>query len=293
MLDWEVIIVDDGSYPAVKLPINRLASKTPIRLLRNMTARGGPAAKQAGAAAATGELIAFLDDDDLYAPTYLARAVETLTKHPELDMVFMGVHWFGGNAQWGSNAYRTGMQKTLEEAHGEHFEPNLIMFDNALLVKALLNRVPMAFQRPVVRRFAFEKVGGYRDGCLLWDCDWAIRAALDLRTALVDEPLYMQRAENQGYSSKPERQLEQLRSSVEIRRYLIVQSRLRPGWAPWRRAFRKALAQASLDLAYYCYCMGDRSVAWMALRDSVMAWPRLSHLKFSARLLMPGVKTYK
>lgn len=284
--DWELIIVDDGSTPPVERA-SAWAQDERIRLVRQAPPRGGPAAKNAGVQAATGSVLAFLDDDDKYAPTYLERALNTLNSLPELDLVFMGVHWFGANAQWGENAYHEGMSKTLAEAHTLHAEDHLMRFSENLL-SALLNRVPMAFQRPVVRRTAFERVGGYRENCLLWDCDWAIRAALDLRTALLDEPLYMQRAENQGYSSKRDRELEHVLSGVEIREYLLAQSKQRAAWSRSQRLFTESLARALFHLAHFHYRKGNRSQALAALSRSAVIRPSLAHLKFLGRLILPA-----
>lgn len=283
---WELIVVDDGSTPPVERDPT-WAQDERIRLIRQSPPRGGAAAKNTGGQAASGTVLAFLDDDDKYAPTYLERALSVLDSQPDMDMVFMGVNWFGADAQREGNAYREAMSKTLAEAHAHHAEGHLMRFGETLL-NALLNRVPMAFQRPFVRRTAFKQVGGYRENCLLWDCDWAIRAALDLRTALLDEPLYMQRAENQGYSSKHERELEHLLSGLEIREYLLAQSKQRPAWSRWQRHFTESMARVLFNLAYYHYRKGNRSQALLALSRSAVIRPRLAHLKFLGRLILPA-----
>ncbi len=78
---FEVIVVDDGSREPYESVIERYAGKLPVRLLRREG--GGPGqARNAGAAAARGRLLAFTDDDCAPAPGWLARLGETLRRHP-------------------------------------------------------------------------------------------------------------------------------------------------------------------------------------------------------------------
>lgn len=75
--DFELIIVDDGSPEPV-----RVTEDTRIRLLR-IESNGGPArARNLGVEASTGEILAFLDDDDVWVPERLSFAVEGLKRAP-------------------------------------------------------------------------------------------------------------------------------------------------------------------------------------------------------------------
>ncbi|MDX1250973.1 MAG: glycosyltransferase family 2 protein [Gammaproteobacteria bacterium] len=272
--DWEAIVVDDASQPPVSPGFTADDRAAKIRVLRHDPSKGGPAAKNTGAMASQGEILTFLDDDDLYTPTYLERALDVLDRYPDIQVVFMGVAWFGTNAAWSENAYRGAMQKTLEEARGTEIEPEVLFFGEPLIA-ALLNRVPMAFQRPVVRRQAFEKIGGYRDGCLLWDCDWAIRAAMETPTALITEGLYEQRAGNQGFSSKKDRRLEHMLSGVEIKEYLLAKTLAdHAGSAERLTLFRQSAADSWFDLAYHHMNEG-------ALAASLTAWKTSQRHAFS------------
>ncbi len=69
---FEVVIVDDGS--AATAPRALLAGRrdAPVRLIRHDVARGVAQARNRGADEARGEWVAFLDDDDLWAPEKLA-----------------------------------------------------------------------------------------------------------------------------------------------------------------------------------------------------------------------------
>lgn len=280
VIDREVIIVDDASVPPVSLTNPRL------RIISHDIPHGGAAAKNNGIRHASGKVIAFLDDDDLYTPQYLERALEVLDHHPELDVVFMGVSWFGAAAAWGQKNYDLAMSKCLAEADGKAITKDLIVFDDKL-VNALLNSVPMAFQRPVVRTDALARIGMYRPDCLLWDCEWAISAALNARTALITEGLYLQRADGTGFSSKSSRILEHMNSGIEIKDRLLRQAKgaRNTKFAP---LFRRAAAKAWFNLAWYYYQRGNRSQAMLALFRSMSRQFMSSQLRLLAKLALPN-----
>jgi glycosyltransferase involved in cell wall biosynthesis len=70
-VDLEVIIVDDGSRDDTAKVV-RSARDRRVQLIRHDRATGVSAARNSGVEAARGKWIAFLDDDDLWAPTKLA-----------------------------------------------------------------------------------------------------------------------------------------------------------------------------------------------------------------------------
>jgi glycosyltransferase involved in cell wall biosynthesis len=75
---FEVIVVDDGSTDDGAA----IAEACGATVLRQQQ-RGAGAARNAGVNVARGELLAFLDQDDLWLPSKLRRQVETLEAHPE------------------------------------------------------------------------------------------------------------------------------------------------------------------------------------------------------------------
>jgi glycosyltransferase involved in cell wall biosynthesis len=82
----EVIVVDDGSTDeTAKLLRRRYGSR--IHLLSLPERRGAGAARNAGVRLATGELLAFLDDDDLWLPGKLDGELRVLQQFPEAEAI--------------------------------------------------------------------------------------------------------------------------------------------------------------------------------------------------------------
>jgi glycosyltransferase involved in cell wall biosynthesis len=83
--DVEVIVADDGSTDRTAEVVGRLGAR--VRLVSQANA-GHAAARNLGLAHARGELIAFLDADDLWHPAKLERQVALLDAQPEVSMCF-------------------------------------------------------------------------------------------------------------------------------------------------------------------------------------------------------------
>jgi glycosyltransferase involved in cell wall biosynthesis len=280
--NWEAIIVDDASSPPAIAP-----DDPRIRIVRHDSVKGGAACKNTGTALARAKVIAFLDDDDLYTPDYLERALGIFDRNLDVDVIFMGVSWFGNAADYGQRSNDAAMQKVLTDAKGTTIEKGVIRFSDTL-IDALLKSVPMGFQRPVVRSTALERIGPYRPDCLLWDCDWAISAALNAHTAHFEVGVYLQRADGQGYSSREDRRIEQMKSDIKTKERFLqdsLQGRYPRDLAP---KFRHAASKAWFDLAWNYYQRQERGKAWDALWRSELRQFRLANLKLLPRLLWPG-----
>jgi len=71
-VDLEIIVIDDGS-PVNVSEIVATFGDARIRVIRHDRPSGVSTARNRGADAATGDWLAFCDDDDLWAPDKLAR----------------------------------------------------------------------------------------------------------------------------------------------------------------------------------------------------------------------------
>jgi hypothetical protein len=91
--DYEIVVVNDGSpdTPALEAALAPFRDRLHYIVQHN---RGLSGARNAGIAAARGELVALLDSDDVWEPDYLACQVQTLTSRG-LDVVYPNAINFG------------------------------------------------------------------------------------------------------------------------------------------------------------------------------------------------------
>jgi len=84
----EVIVVDDGSTDDTPAVLERFAGRVRVHRQAN---RGLSAARNVGLELASGRYIAFLDADDVIAPTKLASQAAVLDADPEVGWVYCDV----------------------------------------------------------------------------------------------------------------------------------------------------------------------------------------------------------
>src|SRR2546423_12247041 len=81
----EVIVVDDGSKDNTRAQLEAYGDRIRAFFRPN---GGASAARNYGMRMATGEGIAFLDDDDVWAATKSQRPMELATRNPELGQLY-------------------------------------------------------------------------------------------------------------------------------------------------------------------------------------------------------------
>jgi len=89
----EIIVVDDASTDGTKDFVTGLANPA-VRYIRHDTNRGGSAARNTGIRAATGDYIAFLDDDDEWEPDKTEAQLKMLQNH-DVVLCTSNEHRFG------------------------------------------------------------------------------------------------------------------------------------------------------------------------------------------------------
>ncbi|NNC81688.1 MAG: glycosyltransferase family 2 protein [Acidimicrobiales bacterium] len=85
----ETCVVFDQTEPDMSLEV--ADGNRPVRVLRNERQPGLQGARNTGLLNTNGELVAFCDDDDVWAPSKIRRQVELLSGNPDVHFVGSGV----------------------------------------------------------------------------------------------------------------------------------------------------------------------------------------------------------
>ncbi len=146
--NWEVIVVDDkGPDDGMVASVRRFAEQHPthrVELVLHDSNRGVSAARNTGIAASRGELIAFLDPDDLWFSDHLAQAHQQFIRRPEIDVSSGPVEVFKDGPD------QANVRIAGHEAWRPRFFPATLALHNFIQPSAT-----------VVRKSALDRVGGF------------------------------------------------------------------------------------------------------------------------------------
>lgn len=147
----EIVCVDDGSKDATLEVLASLGNRIKVLAQKN---QGACRARNAGLAASSGELVAFLDCDDLWEPAKAEKAVAAFRAHPAAALVYH-------HALWIDERGRVVGPRRLPAL------PSGRIFDQLILSDFIRNSTPM------LRRAALEQVGGW-DEAIFTTADWEL-----------------------------------------------------------------------------------------------------------------------
>lgn len=114
--DWELLIIDDGSTDGLHERILPLVMQNQaVRYFKHAN-RKLSASRNIGIQAALGEFITFIDSDDEYHPNHLARRIDYMRAHLEVDVVYGGVELIGPpHTHYVDDAFNPGHKIHLSE----------------------------------------------------------------------------------------------------------------------------------------------------------------------------------
>ena len=179
---WELLLVDDGSTDASGEIARRWAASDPERI-RHLTHPGGVnlgrnASRNLGLREARGELIAFLDADDVFLPFKLEHQVALLQGQPHAGLVFgRFLHWHSPSLP--PDRIQPDFVSPLPAAPGTVLEPPDAL--RALLRDEDTHPANCAM---LVRAALCREIGGFEDDLDLYE-DTVFLAKAYLRTRVL------------------------------------------------------------------------------------------------------------
>jgi glycosyltransferase involved in cell wall biosynthesis len=171
----EVIVVDDGSTDETKKRLEPSLNR--IRYVHQLN-RGVAAARNTGIEAAKGELIAFLDADDLWSPEKLLRQVKVIEDRQEVGLVHSNIYYFGTDVPQDC-VTKDGMTVYEGDCYAQLFLRNRITTSSVMVRRECLEKVGLFDER--IRKASTE------------DYDLWIRIARYFEFGYVADPLVFYR----------------------------------------------------------------------------------------------------
>ena len=183
--DWELILCDDGSSDDTYAVASSYQERYPDRivLLQNERNLGLNATLNNCLAVAKGDYIARMDGDDICLPDRFEKELTVLEAEPNIGIVSSDMAHFDETGMWG------------RIAHPTYPEP-----------KDFLHETPFCHAPCMVRREAYEAVGGYSVSDKLLRVEdyhlWVKMYAAGYKGKNIHEVLYQMRDDRNAYSRR-------------------------------------------------------------------------------------------
>jgi glycosyltransferase involved in cell wall biosynthesis len=221
-VSFEIIIGDNGATTARQ--VQAIAAEFGARYVA-APRRGASCARNVGLQAATGEFVAFLDDDDAWLPTHLNLHIAVLDARPDLDGVF-------GQFVYTDEHLRPREAPLPEDMTSEPIE----------LLRRMLSGFFPQIGTLVVRKGTCDYIGLFDEALIGGqDLDWMLRIARAKRLGFVKTPSVL-------FRSRPRVTFDALqRRRVWFDRRVFLTHAI-PEWRIWRspldfmRAYDRSIA---------------------------------------------------
>jgi glycosyltransferase involved in cell wall biosynthesis len=263
-LTFEILVADNGLAPET----SGVAKEFDAIYLKVST-RGPSAARNVGLRAATGEYLAFLDDDDVWLPGNLRPHLSLLDSHPALDAVigqavYTDPHLIPNGLPW----------------------PQDIQGDGNELLRKMLSGFFPQIGTTVARITVRESIGEFDEDLIGGeDLDWLLRLARPHRLGFVGTPCILFRGRPAGSFDALQRRRIRYDRRVFLRHAL-------PEWRVWRSPLDFSKAYSGTMMHFYTYFVdaaveraarGERKEALHAIATAFRVFP----LRAAYQLIAP------
>lgn len=173
--DWELIVVDDGSEDETVAILQGIADPR-VQVVAAGRIASPPRLRNLGVAQGSGDLVAFLDSDDLWLPDKLELQIDALHRSGA-GWCYAGYDHIDADGQ--PIAQRAGRFQAID----------------GMIAEALLNEETAAYVGTLlVRRALFDSLGGFDESLVMRpDLDLALRLAVAAPAVAVSETVMLVR----------------------------------------------------------------------------------------------------
>ena len=258
----ECVVVDDRAAPGLAERVDRALPRARVVACHGA---GLAAARNTGIAETGGELVAFIDSDDLWTASKLERQVAALAASEGCGVALCAFHDLHGQ--------RVGALRPRHTTFREGCALEAVMLDDLAIPSAAL-----------CARAALEDVGGFDEGCQYFE-DYSLFTRLAVRTGFVflPWPLVLYRRHATQMTSVKESGVLEIRSQITGRALAALPTaeaeRLRP----------RALAHDRWVAGHWHRGQGRRVAALRCAVWGLRAFPRCREcLTLAAMCLAPA-----
>ena len=203
--NWELIIIDDGSDDNTEEIISQIKDE---RIQFHKARRIGIVGKikNIGIEKARGELIAFIDSDDLWAETKLEKQIIALQQYPEAGFSLTGGYNF----------------RKLNEPLGYFYQQKEgIRYDN-IFISYFKSEVATTMPSLILRKQCLQSSGLFKHSKPFSDVELILELAMHFKAIILYEPLLYRRLHesNDSDSNWIKRHYEGLEMILSYKKYL-------------------------------------------------------------------------
>jgi glycosyltransferase involved in cell wall biosynthesis len=249
----ELLVVDDASTDSTSEIVERYARHTPqrIRLFRLDTNLGPARARNVALEHARGELIAWLDADDLWLPTKLEEQVAVLRGRPEVGLVYS--HFEAFDSKTGATIEWTDSRRDFE---GDVLADLFFVGCFIASVTTMFRRTALETRQPHL----LDRDSSFGDDYWLW-----LTIALDWQMARIPRVLARYRRHGQNDSARMAQGSGHLKQVALLEEFLkqFPEARRRLGSRRGRGMARHLLIAARVE--------AERGHRWAATRLKMRA----------------------
>ena len=283
--DWELILVDDGSTDATPHIIERWVASDPrVRSIRQPNSGRPAPARNRGIREARGDIIAFLDGDDLFHPGKLACQVSVFDRYPDVGAVFHDYYCFPDGGEPADGLLYLVKDRYFERAGpvlapvahdgGRVYlgTPDLIKFMSSESVG--IHTSTIAVRREVLRSLdqpPFNEDLPHGEDIHLW-----LRLARQTRIAILPQPLsyYRLRQSDSWMTGNKRRTLARGAYLVKSEMLSRLENMLTPEERP---AYLQRLSRGWNGLGYNCLVAGLNQETRHCYREALRLAPTTGH----------------